>query len=158
LPIKPLAVNDQHLDSDNLDSDKLSWPRIVLRRLDQVAAAAIAVVALILIALWCTWQSYLGGRLIDIEREEPIAIDFKIDVNNAEWPELALMPNIGEQLAKRIVADRTQRGPFKELEDLLRVRGIGPRTLETMRPFLLPLPALQSTAESQPTSEPAKIN
>ena len=77
---------------------------------------------------------------------------------DAEWLELALMPNIGEQLAKRIVADRTQRGPFKELEDLLRVRGIGPRTLETMRPFLLPLPALQSTAESQRTSEPAKIN
>jgi competence protein ComEA len=127
-----------------------AWPRLTLHRNDQAVAAAFIVLSLILIAVWCGYQSYLGGRTIDIERAESIAIDFKIDVNQAQWPELALMPNIGEQLAKRIVADRTERGPFKELEELRRVRGIGPKTLESMKPFLQPLPPLQSTAENEP--------
>src|SRR5439155_10585746 len=93
-----------------------TWPRLTLRRTNQAVSAAVILLSLTVIAAWCGYQAYLGGRTIDIERAEPIAIDFKIDVNRAEWPELALMPNIGEQLAKRIVADRAERGPFKELE------------------------------------------
>src|SRR5262249_4094227 len=84
--------------------DPSNWPRLVLRRADQAVAAALVVLSLVAIAGWWAWQGQLRGRLIDIERAEPIAIDFKIDVNRADWPELALMPNIGEQLAKRIVA------------------------------------------------------
>jgi competence protein ComEA len=127
-----------------------AWPRLTLRRTDQAVCAAFIVLSLIAIAAWCGYQIYLGGRTIDIERAEPIAIDFKIDVNQAQWPELALMPNIGEQLAKRIVADRADRGPFNDLEDLRRVRGIGPKTLESMKPFLQALAPLQSTAENEP--------
>src|SRR5262249_16342269 len=128
-----------------------AWPRLTLRRTDQAVSAALIVLSLIAIAIWCGYQAHLGGRTIDIERAQPIAIDFKIDVNQAQWPELSLMPNIGEQLAKRIVADRTERGPFKDLEELRRVRGIGPKTLESMKPFLQPLPPLQSTAENEPS-------
>src|SRR6185369_8213988 len=94
------------------------WPRLVLRRPDQAVCAAMIALSLIAITAWYTYQTYLGGRTIDIERADPIAIDFKIDVNKAEWTELSLMPNIGEQLAKRIVADRIERGPFKDLEEL----------------------------------------
>jgi competence protein ComEA len=140
------------------NSEGSQWPRLVLRRADQAIAAALIVMSLIAIAVWSAWQAHLGGRTIDIERAEPIAIDFQIDVNKAAWPELALMPNIGEQLAKRIVADRAERGPFKDLAELRRVRGIGPKTLETMKPFLQPLPAIQSTAENPPTPPPAKVN
>ncbi|HEY2416003.1 MAG TPA: helix-hairpin-helix domain-containing protein [Pirellulaceae bacterium] len=124
-------------------------PRLTLRHADQAVSAALIVLSLIAIAAWCGYQTYLGGRTIDIERAVPIAIDFKIDVNQAQWPELALMPNIGEQLAKRIVADRAERGPFKDLEELRRVRGIGPKTLESMKPFLQPLPPLQSTVKNE---------
>lgn len=139
-------------------SNRPQWPQLVVRRMDQPTAAALAVMALLLMVVWYVCQTSFNGRLIDIDKVEPIAIDFRIDVNRAEWPELALMPNIGEQLAKRIVADRTERGPFKEIDDLLRVRGIGPRTLETMRPFLLPLPAIQATVDHPPQPQPAKIN
>src|SRR5690349_21318696 len=129
-----------------------AWPRLVLRRADQAVAATVVVLSLAMMAGWWIWQGQLRGRLIDIERAEPIAIDFKIDVNQADWPELALMPNIGEQLSKRIVADRQERGPFRDLSELRRVRGIGPKTLESMKPFLLPLPDVEATAEikSQP--------
>src|SRR5262245_42788013 len=100
--------------------DRSNWPRLVLRRADQAVAAAITAVFLLAIAGWWAWQGQLKQRLIDIDRAEPIAIDFKIDVNRADWPELALMPNIGEQLAKRIVTDRAERGPFRDFADLRR--------------------------------------
>jgi competence protein ComEA len=131
----------------------------VLRRADQAVAATVVAVSLVAMAGWWVWQGQLRGRLIDIERAEPIAIDFKIDVNRADWPELALMPNIGEQLAKRIVADRAERGRFRDFGELRRVRGIGPKTLESMKPYLLPLADLEATAESKPRPpEQAKIN
>jgi competence protein ComEA len=133
-------------------------PRLVLRRMDQAVTGALTAVSLVAILGWCAWQGRLRGRLIDIERAEPIAIDFKIDVNKADWPELALMPNIGEQLAKRIVTDRAERGHFRDHSDLLRVRGVGPRTLESMKPFLLPLPDLETTAASDADRKSAKVN
>jgi competence protein ComEA len=50
-----------------------------------------------------------------------------------EWLQL---PAIGETLARRIVEDREQRGPFDSLEDVTRVRGIGPGTFAQIRPYL----------------------
>jgi competence protein ComEA len=147
------------MPSTSHQPDRDVWPRLVLRRTDQAAVAAVVAVSLLAIAGWWAWQGQLRGRLIDIERAEPIAIDFKLDVNHADWPELALMPNIGEQLAKRIVADRANRGPYRDLADLRRVRGIGPKTLESMKPFLLPLPDLETTAEGKPGSrQPVRVN
>jgi competence protein ComEA len=141
------------------EPERPRWPRLVLRRMDQAALAVLVAASLAAIAGWCAWQGQLSGRLIDIERTEPIAIDFKIDVNRADWPELALMPNIGEQLAKRIVADRAERGPFHDLAELRRVRGVGPKTLDSMKPYLLPLPDLQATADGTiRPRQPAKVN
>jgi competence protein ComEA len=143
----------------NSESDTLQrlTPRLTLRRMDQAVAAAAVVLSLAVIAGWSGYQAYLGGRTINIERAEPIALEFKIDINQAQWPELSLMPNIGEQLAKRIVADRAERGPFKDLEELRRVRGIGPKTLESMKPFLQPLVPLHSTVENEPPQS-GKVN
>ena len=136
-----------------------TWSRLILRRADQAVAGVLVAVSLIAIAGWWVWQDQLRGRLIDIDRVEPIAIEFKIDVNEADWPELALMPNIGEQLAKRIVADRKERGHYRDLSDLRRVRGIGPKTLEGMKPFLLPVPDLETTAGGKAgRSLPATVN
>src|SRR3954470_25012846 len=104
------------------NSDRQNWPRLVLHRADQAVAAALVAASLAAIGGWWTWQGRLRGRLIDIERAEPIAIEFKIDVNRADWPELALLPNIGEQLARRICAERAERGPFHDLAELRRVR------------------------------------
>jgi competence protein ComEA len=96
--------------------------------------------------------------LIDIDHAEPIAMQFQIDVNRADWTELALLPDVGEQLAKRIVADRAVNGPFRDLDDLGRVRGIGPRTIEGMRPYLLPLPMPTAATEMPPGNQPTGTN
>ena len=134
--------------TDDPNAGQTVWPKLALRRMDQAAAAALVAASLIAIAGWCVWQTRLRQRLIDIDLAPPVAVDFKIDVNSAEWPELALMPGIGEQIAKRIVAERAANGPYRDLDELRRVRGIGPRTLEGMKPFLLPPSEVETTAES----------
>lgn len=132
--------------------DRRQWPQLILRRTDQAAIALLSLGSILAIALWCFWQSEASNGLIDIDRAEPLAVAFKIDINQADWPELALLPNVGEQLAKRIVADRAAQGPYERFSDLERIRGIGPRTIDAMRPFLLPL----ETPQTPITSAPAK--
>lgn len=61
---------------------------------------------------------------------------YQIDINQATWSEWAQLPGIGETLARRIVAERESDGPFKSIDDLRRVKGIGAKTLEKMRPHL----------------------
>lgn len=49
-----------------------------------------------------------------------------IDVETASEAELERLPRIGPALARRIVEDRAARGPFRSLDGLQRVRGVGP--------------------------------
>lgn len=59
-----------------------------------------------------------------------------VDPNRASAAELERLPGIGPALAERIVAWREANGPFRTLEDLVRVYGIGPATLARIRPYL----------------------
>lgn len=68
------------------------------------------------------------------------AYRFQIDLNNASVTELQTLPGIGEKLADAIVAQRESDGPFKITKDVLKVKGIGPKKMEAMQPFLLDLP------------------
>jgi len=70
----------------------------------------------------------------------------RIDPDRADASDWERLPGIGPALARRIVADREAHGPFREPDALLRVPGIGPRTLQRIRPFLGPGPA---TADSE---------
>lgn len=56
-----------------------------------------------------------------------------VNVNTASPEELETLPGIGEVLAQRIVEYREAHGPFKSPEDLLKIKGIGPKTLEKFR-------------------------
>jgi competence protein ComEA len=57
----------------------------------------------------------------------------KINPNTATQAELMGLPGIGEVTAKNIIAAR----PFKQSKDLLKVSGIGPKTLEKFQEFLV---------------------
>jgi len=61
-----------------------------------------------------------------------------IDIDRASPEVLERLPGIGPGLAARIAADRERNGPFRGPDGLLRVRGIGPRTLARIRPYLAP--------------------
>jgi competence protein ComEA len=89
---------------------------------------------------WWSFHGGLRGGMVELERAEPRTARFEVDINAADWPELLQLPEIGETLAKRIVDSRRTDGPFVDHRDLMRVRGIGPRTFNTIRPYLRPMP------------------
>jgi len=53
-----------------------------------------------------------------------------VNINTATAAELTALPGVGKVTAERIVADREEQGPFKTCQELTRVKGIGPKTLE----------------------------
>ena len=59
-----------------------------------------------------------------------------VNVNTATPEELELLPGVGAARATAIVAFRKEQGGFKQVEDLLAVKGIGESMLERMRPFV----------------------
>jgi len=61
--------------------------------------------------------------------------EWPIDVNRASADELVALPGVGPARAEAIVALRESRGGVGSLDELLDVKGIGPKTLERLRPF-----------------------
>ena len=125
---------------------KASGWRPVLRAADQAAVAALVLAALVGMGAYWVVLGGPRGELIEIDRAAPLLARFQVDINAATWPELAQVPAVGEVLARRIVDSRLEAGRFGDHEDLLRVNGIGPRTLERMKPFLLPMPGQDEVA------------
>ena len=111
----------------------------LLRRLDQATVVALTLLALVALAGYWLAHDGLSGRLIEIDRVDPLTIHYQVDLNAADWPEFIALPEIGDTLAHRIVEYRQQNGPFKSVDDLRHVRGIGPKTMERLRPYLLPI-------------------
>lgn len=62
-----------------------------------------------------------------------------VDINQAPAEELVILPGIGPVTAAAIVENRRANGPFSAVGDLERVHGIGPKTVEAVRPYLLRL-------------------
>ena len=60
----------------------------------------------------------------------------KINLNQATAAEISALPGLGEKKAEAIVEYRTQNGPFASVEDLLKVKGIGEKLLEKIKPMI----------------------
>ncbi len=59
-----------------------------------------------------------------------------VDINTATVEELDTLPGVGPTTAQAIVDHRTRNGPFRSVEDLAKVRGIGPAKLAELRPLV----------------------
>jgi competence protein ComEA len=116
----------------------------LLRRADQWVVALL--VALALAAIGGCWIVRGGwhNELIDADHSPRQTARFQVDINQAELPELLQLPGIGDALASRIIDSRKKDGPFIKLDDLQRVQGIGPKIMERLRPYLLPVKKEQS--------------
>jgi competence protein ComEA len=68
--------------------------------------------------------------------EERLALGRPLDPNRASGRALAFVPGLSRRLGDEIVADRDAHGPFAEVADLVRVRGIGPKRLARASPHL----------------------
>jgi competence protein ComEA len=77
-----------------------------------------------------------AGPARALQGDERLLLGLPLDPNVAAARELAFVPGLSRSLAAALVADREARGPFRRVEDVLRVRGIGPKRLSRARPHL----------------------
>lgn len=72
--------------------------------------------------------------------DERLVLGRPLDPNVAGARALAFVPGLSRRLAEEIVADREANGPYGEVSDLVRVRGIGPKRLARAAPHLAVAP------------------
>lgn len=105
------------------------WPETKV-----LAAVLAGILALLILEIIVSrWR----GESARVERAPEHELDYRLDVNQATLGELVHLPGIGPALAERILADRAENGPFRNLDDLGRVRGIGAVKLADMAPYLV---------------------
>lgn len=83
----------------------------------------------------------VSGSLVDVDKEnvnnedagQNSASDTRININKAGMDELVTLPYIGEVKAKAIIEYRNTHGPFKSVDELDNVKGIGPKTIEKLK-------------------------
>ena len=83
----------------------------------------LAAAALVLLLLVGSTSTAFGGEL------------FRVNLNKATASELTLLPGVGPKRAQSIVQFRSKK-KFKRLSDLMKIKGIGPKTFKQLRPFL----------------------
>ena len=93
-----------------------------------------------ILGLWAAAALLSAGRALWRGLAAPPAVTTAqprwIDVNRASVDELQVLPGVGPGRAEAIVLERIRRGPFAAFEDLARVEGLGPGTLQRLRPFV----------------------
>jgi competence protein ComEA len=102
---------------------------------DRLALGVVCAVLIGLLGLHWVLGAGIGKTPPHLEGVERVD-DHKIDINRADWWELQALQGIGEKRAKDIVAYRDRHGPFKSVDDLVDVKGIGPKMLLGLRSHL----------------------
>jgi competence protein ComEA len=59
-----------------------------------------------------------------------------VNINSADSSQLSMLPRVGAKAAERIIAYRTEHGPFKKSSDLMQVKGIGAKTYERLSQYV----------------------
>ena len=63
-------------------------------------------------------------------------MDYRLDINTATKAQLMELPGIGEVMAERIIAYRTEQGLFSSIDALLDIEGIGEKTLQQIEKMI----------------------
>ncbi len=63
-------------------------------------------------------------------------ISYPININTADASLLTALPGIGDAIAEKIIAYRTENGPFQEINALIHVNGIGEKKLNALLPYI----------------------
>lgn len=130
---EPSATDDHPRDSVEPANDAKGYGGSMIDRPDVIRAVAIVMILINVISAIGIWRLY--NRDIDDTLQGPLR--FITNVNTAPASELSLLPGIGYELANRIVENRETEGPYQSIDDLERVRGIGPKTIEQIKPMIV---------------------
>lgn len=104
----------------------------------------------ILPAVACVLLAFVLGLCLGRTNRDPVTVtqtsrslpsvqeDFSlmVNINTADAEQLILLPGIGETFAQRILDYREANGPFRTVEELLNVEGIGPGRLEAILDYI----------------------
>ncbi len=79
----------------------------------------------------------VGDKATKPTKEKAKALQLNsIDINTANRSDLEKLPRIGPAIAQRIIDYRNIHGKFSSLGDLKKVKGIGLKTFDNIRPYL----------------------
>lgn len=92
---------------------------------------AIAVAMVLALTATATVAAEKSGRTTTVSAA--VGADAKINVNTAGVKELMSLKGVGQKVAERIVEYREANGPFKKVDDLKKVEGVGPGLLDRNR-------------------------
>ncbi|MGE3107052.1 MAG: ComEA family DNA-binding protein [Phycisphaerales bacterium] len=76
------------------------------------------------------------GDVHEPSPDDPPTASSTININTATLAELELLPGIGPSLAQRIIEHREKYGAFRSVDELDRVKGIGAKILQRVRPLV----------------------
>ena len=88
-----------------------------------IRCSAVALVVLLL----------TGAATVTLQAQKPAAPTAKVSINSGGADQLATLPGVGMATAQRIVEFRSKTGPFKRLEDLMAVKGIGEKKFNRLK-------------------------
>ncbi|QCR32952.1 helix-hairpin-helix domain-containing protein [Lysinibacillus sp. SGAir0095] len=82
-------------------------------------------------------QDHANGQVISSPAKSTDATSVKVNLNSADVTELTTLPGIGASKAQAIIAFREENGSFKTIEDLKNVSGIGEKTFEKLKEYIV---------------------
>lgn len=92
---------------------------------------------IVLLAVAIGGTAVLRAGRVPVAAEPAAWPDMRLDVNSALATEFNALPGIGPRLAERLAADREVNGPYGSVEELTRVRGIGPKLVQRIGPYVV---------------------
>ncbi len=93
-------------------------------------------IIILVVLLTFGFSALASAKDASLEKTIPV-LEGKINVNTATAKELKLLPGIGEKTAANVIEYRTQNGNHTETTSLLKVKGIGKKTLEKINEFII---------------------
>ena len=96
-------------------------------------AVCIILVAVLAVRAWSSAGNDAAAEILQTDKPD---IGYRIDLNSAPAEELQQLRLIGPVRAAQIVEDRELNGEFGTIDDLQRIKGIGPKTIEKNRRWM----------------------
>lgn len=78
----------------------------------------------------------LAPLAVEVSAQQPGSGKAKVNINAAGLNELQGLPRVGPKIAQRILDFRKEHGPFKKIEELMKVKGIGEKMFNNLKDLI----------------------